>query len=225
VSAEPGDEPADKVVGDRPTRAGLNRRQFLLASGAAAVAVTALGSVGLPVANAGAATAGAPKPSRENDLKTAGLAAGLEIVAVGAYQAALDAATAGSLGKVPPAGATYVRTAVAHHQAHRDKWNALLQGAGAPIVTAPNAGLQRTVEQRLTRAKSFRTAALLARDLEETAAATYLAAIPTLESKDAIGLAGSIQVVDMQHVAILNFMLGEYPVPDTYARTKRAARA
>ena len=153
------------------------------------------------------------------------MAAGLEIVAVGAYQAALDAATAGSLGKVPPAGAAYVKTATAHHQAHRDKWNALLQGAGAPIVTAPHARLQRTVEQRLAQMKNFRAAALLASDLEETAAATYLAAIPTLASKDAIGLAGSIQVVDMQHVAILNFVLGEYPVPDVFATTTKAAGA
>jgi Ferritin-like domain len=204
---------------------GLNRRQFLLVGGVVAVAVTAFGSVGLPDALAGVATADGPRPSRGHDMKTAALAAGLEIVAVGAYQAALDAATAGSLGKVPPAGAAYVTTAMAHHQAHRDRWNELLQGAGAPIVTAPNATLQRTVEQRLGRMKSFRTAALLARDLEETAAATYLAAIPTLEGKDAIGLAGSIQVVDMQHVAILNFVLGEYPVPDVFARTKRAARA
>ena len=204
---------------------GLNRRQFLLAGGVVAVAVTAFGSVGRPDALAGAATAGRPRPSRSHDMKTAALVAGLEIVAVGAYQAALDAATAGSLGNVPPAGAAYVKTAMAHHQAHRDRWNALLQGAGAPIVTAPNATLQRTVERRLARMKSFRTAALLARDLEETAAATYLAAIPTLEGKDAIGLAGSIQVVDMQHVAILNFVLGEYPVPDVFARTKRAARA
>lgn len=208
-----------------PARPGVNRRQFLLAGGVAAVAATALGSVGLPDAWAGAASAGAPKPSRENDLRMGALAAGLEIVTVGAYQAALNAATAGSLGKVPPAGTTFVKTAVAHHQAHRDRWNALLRGAGAPIVTAPNARMQRMVEQRLARMKSFRTAALLARDLEEMAAATYQAAIPTLESKDAIGLAGSIQVVDMQHVAVLNFVLGEYPVPDVFARTKKAARA
>ena len=85
--------------------------------------------------------------------------------------------------------------------------------------------LQRTVDQRLARVKNFRAAALLARDLEATAAATYLAAIPTIVSKDAIGLAGSIQVVDMQHIAILNFVLGEYPVPDVFATTTNAAGA
>ena len=210
-----------------PSAAGLNRRQFLRAGGVAAVAVTALGSVGLVAASAGAATSDTrpPQPPSRRDLETAALAVGLEIVAVGAYQAALDAATAGSLGKVPPAGATYVKTAMAHHQAHRDGWNALLRGARAPVVTAPNAALQRTVEQRLAQMKSFRAAALLARDLEETAAATYLAAIPTLVSKDAIGLAGSIQVVDMQHIAILNFVLGDYPVPDVFATTTNAADA
>jgi len=216
---------ADEAVGEQPSPPGLNRRQFLFAGGVAAVAVTALGSVGLPVASAGAATSGATKPSRDNDLRTAELAAGLEVVAVGTYQAALDAAAAGSLGTVPPAGAAYVKTAMAHHQAHRDKWNALLQGAGMQVVTAPNVKLQRTVDQRLAEVRTFRAAAALARDLEETAAATYLAVIPTLESKDAIGLAGSIQVVDMQHVAILNYVLGDYPVPDAFATTHRAAGA
>ena len=27
----------------------------------------------------------------------------------------------------------------------------------------------------------------------------------------------------MQHAAILNFVLGEYPVPDTFAKTDKAA--
>jgi hypothetical protein len=44
-----------------------------------------------------------------------------------------------------------------------------------------------------------------------------------LKSPDAIELAGSINIIDMQHVAVLNFVLGEYPVPDTFAQTDKAA--
>ncbi len=47
--------------------------------------------------------------------------------------------------------------------------------------------------------------------------------IPTLKDKDAIKLASSIQPIDMQHQAVLNFALGQYPVPDTFAKTDKAA--
>ena len=69
VSAEP-----DEATGGTAVRAV--DRQFLLAGGVAAVAVTALGSVGLPAANAGAATSGAQKPSRRNDLQDGGVGRG-----------------------------------------------------------------------------------------------------------------------------------------------------
>ena len=46
-----------------------------------------------------------------------------------------------------------------------------------------------------------------------------------LTDKDAIKLAGSIQVVDAQHVSILLFVLGQYPVPDTFAKIDVAAKA
>ena len=61
--------------------------------------------------------------------------------------------------------------------------------------------------------------------LEETAAATYLSAVPTLESPDAIQLAGSILCVDRQHAAVLHYVLGEYPVPETFATTDLAYSA
>ena len=48
------------------------------------------------------------------------LAASLEVLAVNTYGAALDAATSGALGDVPPAVAEFVTTAQAHHQAHLD---------------------------------------------------------------------------------------------------------
>jgi hypothetical protein len=61
--------------------------------------------------------------------------------------------------------------------------------------------------------------------LEQTAAATYLRAIPELEDEAAIDLAASIQPIDMQHAAVLLFVLGRYPVPDTFAQTDMAYEA
>jgi hypothetical protein len=214
-----------------------NRRGFLalVGVGAAGVALAACSSDNTTsTGNTSAPTTGAPtttamKPGTTmpagggGDLAVAALAAGLEVLAVNTYQAALDAATAGKLGAVPPAVAEFVTTAQSHHQAALDAWNTVLTGAGETAVDTPPADLEKTVNEAFGKVTDIGGAAELALMLEQTAAATYQKAIPTLESKDAIELAGSIQVVDAQHVAILLFVLGQYPVPDTFASTEMAA--
>ena len=159
------------------------------------------------------------------DIKVANLAASLEVLAVGTYKAALDAATAKKLGEVPPAVGEFVTTAMAQHQMHLDAWNKVITGAGGKAVTEPNATLKPTVDTAFAAVKDVTGAAKLALMLEEIAAATYLSAQDVLTDKDAIMLAGSIQVIDAQHAAILHFVLGEYPVPDVFAKTTLAAKA
>lgn len=201
--------------------AGLSRRGFLIATGATGAAVVALTSVGPAFASSPSAT-GRAKPSAQGDLETAAFAAGLEVLAVGTYQAALDAATAGKLGPVPPAGATYVQTALAQHQTYLDALNGLLTGNGEQAVTMPDPTLKRSVDTQLAQVTDFVGAAKLARELEEIASATYLKAIPGLTPDTAV-VAGSILAVGQQRVAVLNYVLGEYPVPEVFARTEKAA--
>lgn len=231
IESHPSDDPALSPM-KRPT----SRRNFFLIAGAGA-GVAVLGacsnesddntatsdstSASSAAPTTAAATTTAPK---ENvDIATAQLAAGLEVLAVGTYGAALDAATAGKLGDVPPAVAEFVTTAKSHHQAALDKWNGVLTGAGEAAVTEPDAKLKPTVDEAFGKVTDVNGAAALALMLEEIAAATYQKAIPTLTSKDAIGLAGSIQVIDAQHVAVLLFVAGQYPVPETFAKTDKAA--
>ena len=159
------------------------------------------------------------------DGKIATLAAGLEVLAVNTYGAALDAAGSGALGTVPPAVAEFVTVAMAHHQEHLDKWNEVLAAAGAPEVTEPNADLDPVVAAEFAKVTDVVGAAKLALMLEQIAAATYQSALPVLTSKDAILLAGSIQIIDFQHAAILNFVLGNYPVPDTFGKLDQAVAA
>jgi hypothetical protein len=54
--------------------------------------------------------------------------------------------------------------------------------------------------------------------LENAAAATYLEGIGAMTDASNIKVAASIQPVEMQHAAILHFVLGEYPVPDSFAK-------
>lgn len=211
-----------------PLTSPVSRRNFLVVGGVGAAAVAAAPFIGSSVAGALPHAVPAKKKKKANsavaaDLKTAAFAASLEVLAVGTYKAALAAATSNALGPVPPAGANFVQTAITQHQAQLDKWNQVLTGAGKPPVTTPDPKLKATVDQSFAQVKDFGGAAKLARELESIAAATYLKAIPELNSADAIGLAGSIQIIDMQHVAILNYVLGEYPVPDVFAKTDKAA--
>ncbi len=164
-------------------------------------------------------------PSGSVDLKVAGLAAGLEALAVGTYKAALDAAGKGALGDVPPAVGEFVTVAMAQHQAQLDAWNKVLTGAGSTAVTEPNATLKPTVDAEFAKVTDVAGAAKLALMLEQIASATYLNAQNVLTDKDAIKLAGSIQIIDAQHAAILLYVLGEYPVPDVFAKTEMAAAA
>ncbi|MBA3302705.1 MAG: ferritin-like domain-containing protein, partial [Acidimicrobiia bacterium] len=147
---------------------------------------------------------------------------GLEVLAVGTYGAALEAAQSGALGEVPPAVAEYVTTAQAHHQAHLDAWNGVITGAGEAEVTEPPADLKATVDEQFAGVTDVAGAAELALLLEQTAADTYLAVIPTLEGTDAIKLASTIQPIDMQHAAVLRYVLGQYPVPNVFANTDNA---
>jgi hypothetical protein len=158
------------------------------------------------------------------DLAIAALAAALENTAVATYQAGLDAAAAGKLGAVPPAVATFAKTAQAQHKDHAAAWNAVLTSAGKPAMM----GIDKTVQDGLVtpgfaNVKDVVGLAKFALVLEDAAAATYLNGIENaLQDAGAIKVAASIQPVEMQHSAILHFILGYYPGPDCFAKTAGA---
>ena len=222
------------TIDDTPTapKPGMDRRRFLAVSGMAAGAGIALVACGDDSAdNADGTAQGGTSTTSDGPTTTAGGggaqgdlaiamgAAGLEVLAVNTYGAALDAATAGDLGQVPDAVAEFATTAKAQHQAALDAWNGVLTGAGEEAVTMPPADLEQTVNDQFGQVTDVVGVAELANMLEQTAAQTYLDAQAVLESADARALAGSIQVIDQQHSAILNFVLGEYPVPDVFQPT------
>lgn len=147
------------------------------------------------------------------DAAIATFAAGLELLAANTYTAALEAATAGDLGEVPPAVAEFAMTAQAHHQAASD---ALAEAAGGITPEVPS-DIEATVNEGFAGVSDIPGLAMFARGFENQAAATYLDVIPKLESEAAISLAGSILPITRQRIAVLDFVLGEYPVPETFA--------
>jgi hypothetical protein len=156
------------------------------------------------------------------DLAVVALAASLENLAVGTYQAAIDAVTAGKLADVPPAVVTFAQTAQSQHKDHAAAWNGVLTGAGKKAITGVDLTVKKGVDTAFAQVTDVPGLASLALDLENVAAATYIAAIDVVKSPAGIKTAASIQPVELQHAAILNYLLGDYPVPDAFAKSTGA---
>jgi hypothetical protein len=216
------------VVGSSGT---TSRRTFLLGAGAGAAAMAggallATGSGAVMPALAGASTrrvaplrAAFPPADLHGDLAVAAVAASLENLAVFAYEAGLAAASAGKLGSVPPAVATFATTVKGQHQQHADAWNAVLKSHGKAMVTVTNPKLTPTVQSDFAKVTDVAGLAQLALTLETIAAQTYQVETAKLKSKPAIELSASIQPVEMQHIAILYYVLGMYPGAQTKGGT------
>jgi len=161
----------------------------------------------------GSSTAGA----LTGDLAVAALAASLENLAVAAYGDVLTAATAGKLGTVPPAVATFATTVKAQHAQHAQAWNSAIVAAGHKAITVTDPVLTPVVTADFAKVTDIVGAAKLALTLEDGAAATYQSAISAVKATSSVKVAASIQPVEMQHAAILNFVLGQYPVPNAFS--------
>ncbi|HLI25172.1 MAG TPA: ferritin-like domain-containing protein, partial [Acidimicrobiales bacterium] len=121
------------------------------------------------------------------------------------------AAAAGKLGTVPPAVATFAKTAMAQHKDHAAAWNSVLTAAGKPAVTATDPALTPTVQSKFAQVKDVTGLAQLALLIENVAAQTYQNGVAILSSSKAVAVAATIQPVEMQHAAILYYALGQYP--------------
>lgn len=215
----------------RPAPADPGRRRFLLGAGgvAAAFALAACSSSDKNTSASSTKGAGGVSSSASSsgtytgDLKVVALAVALENQAVGAYQAALTAAKAGKLGTVPPAVATFMTTAMAQHADHAKAWNAVLTGAGKPAITNVPLSNQAATTSALGKATNVSDVAKLALQLEDQAAQTYLFATYNVTSPAGIETAATIAPVEAMHAAILHYVLGQYPAPDAFLPTDKAA--
>ncbi len=212
------------------------RRSFLLGLGGVALVggVAACSSSGGSSTSSSPAqqstTPAAPKSSSggsqyTGDLQIVALAAALENLAVAAYQGAIKMAGAGKLGKVPPAIATFATTAMKQHQDHAAGWNSVLTKSNVKPVTTPALTITKTEVAKLGQAKNVVDVAKLALTLEDAAAATYQFAVGAVHDPAGIVQAATIQPVEAMHAAILNFVLGQYPVPMSDIGTSGAISA
>ncbi|SCD65717.1 Ferritin-like domain-containing protein [Streptomyces sp. DvalAA-14] len=114
-------------------------------------------------------------------------------------------------------------TAMAQHTDHAKAWNAVLTAAGKPAITNVPLSSQPQVTAAVKKATNVGDVAKLALQLEDQAAQTYLFATSTIKSPTGIETAATIAPVEAMHASILHFVLGQYPVPDTFLPTNKAA--
>jgi Ferritin-like domain len=89
--------------------------------------------------------------------------------------------------------------------------------AGHPAISGPDQALVPTVDRAFAKVTDIAGAARLALMLEDFAGATEQSAISAVKAKSSIKVAASIQPVELQHAAVLLFVLGEYPVPNAFS--------
>jgi hypothetical protein len=216
----------NRALAEWTDRSRTSRRGFLIGAGAlaggAVLAACSSGSSSSTTTTKAAGSSSSTAGKLTGDLAVAALAASLENLAVAAYGDVLTAAGAGKLGTVPPAVSTFVTTVKGQHTQHAAAWNSAIVAAGHAAVTAPDAALVPTVTKDFAKVTDVTGAAKLALTLEDIAAATYQSAISAVKATSSVKVAASIQPVEMQHAAILNFVLGQYPVPNAFSPTKDA---
>jgi hypothetical protein len=205
-----------KEAGQGVHRKVSSRRTFILGAaglGAGGALLAACGSSSKSTTPTTTATAptSTSSGSLTGDLAVAATAASLENLGVYAYKAGLAAATAGKLGTVPPAVATFAQTAMSQHQDHAMAWNSALTAAGKTAVTVTDPALTPTVNTAFGKVTNVTQLAQLALLIENIAAQTYQAAIPALSASSSVAVAATIHPVEMQHAAILYYVLGQYP--------------
>ncbi|PZS32224.1 MAG: hypothetical protein DLM59_08605 [Pseudonocardiales bacterium] len=200
-------------------KAPATRRSFLVGGGVA-VGGLALGACSSKKSSTSTSTTPAPKGGKDN----AALAtnASLENLAVFAYTTALTDAGKGKFGAVPPAVANFATVAMKQHTEHATAFNSALTNAGGKAFTNPDPALRDAVLKMYGDIKDLPGLLKLALMLEDTAAATYTKQMGTLTSPDGLAAVATIAPVERQHVAILHFVLGEYPVPDTFVKLDMA---
>jgi rubrerythrin len=191
---------------DRFLRDPLSRRRFFRMSG-----VSVAGGSAMFLAACGGddtdTPATGPDESDAADVEILNSALDLELMAVAAYKAGAMLLT----GEVLAVGRQFLE----HEQEHADGLATAIKDAGGrPNRAKPSYDFPQL--------KSQTDVLRFAVDLENTAIAAYIDALPKLGKGDLRATASAIVANEAEHVAVLLGALGEQQVPDAFVVGKAA---
>lgn len=189
------DQLAEVHLGGLAREHGPARRRFLQQV-AVSGAVLSVGSQLVPFGRllpAAWAQDGADEPT---DLEIAAFAASVELAAAAVYRVAVDS------GLLSEPVTALARTFGSHHSAHAGALNDLL----AEEIMEPNARLLREVTRPIEASDDEAGVLEVALGVEEAAAATYYAALGSLDQQTAAAVA-TILPIESQHAVVLGTVL------------------
>jgi len=181
---------------------GLNRRRFLQIGGVGVLSAAVLAACGKD--DKGRAVTGSTTSGSGSDIVILRTASSLEHVAIDVYQKAIDNAAA--LG-VSAAVADVAKLFQAQHRDHAGLFEgATKQAGGSPFRTA-NPAVMQSLAARIAALKTETDVVMLARDLENVAAATYQSTVGAFDNLAYNAAAMSVGGVEARHAAVLNGVL------------------
>lgn len=185
----------------------VSRRRFFRMAGVSVAGGSAmfLAACGDDTTSPGAATA--PDESDQADVEILNSALDLELMAVAAYKAG----AARLKGRVLQVGKLFLE----QEQEHADGLMSAIKAAGG----MPN---RAKASYDFPRLGSQTGALRFALDIENTAIAAYVDALPKLGKGDLRATAASIVSNEAEHVAVLRGALGEQPVAEAFVVGKAA---
>jgi hypothetical protein len=199
-------DPATKssdALKDDVILSGLNRRRFLQIGGVGVLSAAVLAACGKDDKKGATSTTSAGKGS-STDIAILRTASSLEHVAIDVYQKAID--NAGALG-ISAGVADVAKLFQAQHRDHAGLFEGATKEAGGMPFTTANPAVMQSLATRITALKSESDVLMLARDLENVAAATYQSTVGAFDNLAYNAAAMSVGGVEARHAAVLNGVL------------------
>lgn len=200
-------DPSSKASGGQKADlilSGLNRRRFLQIGGTSVLAGAVLAACGGDDKDSSSSSGSTSGEGSANDLAILRTASSLEHVAIDVYQAAIDSASA--LGITAPV-ADVAKLFQAQHKDHAAFFEGATKQLGGEPFTTANPAVMESLAGRIAALKNQNDVLVLARDLENVAAATYQSTVGAFDDITLNAKSMSVGGVEARHAAVLNGVL------------------
>lgn len=185
---------------------GFNRRRFMQIGGVSVLSAAVLAACGKSDNKNASGSTGTTTGSKGSmtDITILRTASSLEHVAIDVYQKAID--NAGALG-ISAGVADVAKLFQAQHKDHAGLFEGATKEAGGQAFTTANPAVLDSLKGRIAALKNEMDVIVLARDLENVAAATYQSTVGAFDNLAYNAAAMSVGGVEARHAAVLNGVL------------------
>lgn len=195
---------ADDVIKSDLFLSGVNRRRFMQIGGVSVLSAAVLAACGKSSDKKSSKPAAGGSKGSATDIAILRTASSLEHVAIDVYQKAID--NAGALG-ISAGVADVAKLFQSQHKDHAGLFEGATKEAGGKPFTTANPAVLDSLKGRIAALKNEMDVIVLARDLENVAAATYQSTVGAYDNLAYNAASMSVGGVEARHAAVLNGVL------------------